>query len=64
MSGLLLKAFSNYTFFTEQDFSVWGHFGHDISVYEQLIAFVYLNDYIGRLNVTLAGVFQLPFEES
>jgi len=28
--------------------SVWGHFDHDISVHKQLIAFVYLNDYIGR----------------
>jgi len=43
--------------------SVWGHFGHDISVHEQLITFVYLN-YIGRGNVTLAGVIPTPFEES
>jgi len=35
---------------------VWGHFSHDISVHKQLIAIVYLNDYIGRRNVTLAGV--------
>ena len=35
--------------------SVWGHFGHDISVHKQLITFVYLNDYIDRRNVTLAG---------
>ena len=25
--------------------SVWGRFGHDISVHKQLITFVYLNDY-------------------
>ena len=36
--------------------SVWGHFSHDTSVHKQLIAIVYLNDYIGRRNVTLAGV--------
>jgi len=41
--------------------SVWGHFGHDISVHKQLIAFVYLNDYIGRRNVTIAGVIPTPF---
>ena len=41
--------------------SVWGHFGHDISVHKQLIAFVYLNDYIGRRNVTLAGVIPTLF---
>jgi len=41
--------------------SVWGHFGHDISVHKQLIAFLYLNDYIGRRNVTLAGVIPTPF---
>jgi len=40
---------------------VWGHFGHDISVHKQLITFVYLNDYIGRRNVTLAGVIPTPF---
>jgi len=33
-----------------------GHFGRDISVHKQLITFVYLNDYIGRRNVTLVGV--------
>jgi len=49
-----------------QDFSVravlvWRHFGHDISVHKQLIAFVYLNDYIGKRNVTLAGVIPTPF---
>jgi len=38
--------------------SVWGHFGRDISVHKQLIALVYLNDYIDRRNVTLAGVIQ------
>ena len=41
--------------------SVWGHFDHDISVHKQLIAFVYLNDYIGRRNVTIAGVIPTPF---
>jgi len=41
--------------------SVWGHFGHDISAHKQLIAFVYLNDYTGRRNVTLAGVMPTPF---
>jgi len=25
--------------------SVWGHFGHDISLHKQIITFVYLNDY-------------------
>jgi len=40
--------------------SVWEHFGHDISVHKQLIAFVYLNDYVGRRNVTLAGVIPTP----
>jgi len=55
--------------FPEQDFSVWtvsvtGHFDHDISVHKQLITFVYLNDYIGRRNVALAGVIPTPFEES
>ena len=39
--------------------SVWGHFGHNISVHKQLLAFVYLN--IGRRNVTLAGVIPTPF---
>jgi len=34
----------------------------DISVHEQLITFVYLNDYIGRRNVTLAGVILLRSE--
>ena len=43
--------------------SVWGHFGHDISVHKQLIATVYLNDYIGRQNVTLASVIPTPFRE-
>ena len=44
--------------------SVCGHFGHGISVHKQLIAFVHLNDYIGRRNVMLAGVIPTPFEES
>jgi len=29
--------------FLSRDISVWGHFGHDISVHKQLITFVYLN---------------------
>jgi len=41
--------------------SVWGHFGHDISVQKQLIAFVYLNYYTGRRNFMLAGVIPIPF---
>jgi len=41
--------------------SVWGHFGHDISVHTQLTAFVYLNDYTGRRNVTLVSVIPTPF---
>jgi len=42
--------------------SVWGHFGHDISVHKQLITtFLYLNYYIGRRNVTLYGVIPCPF---
>jgi len=45
----------------EQNFSVWGHFDHDISPHKQTIAFVYLNDDIGRRNVTLAGVIPTPF---
>jgi len=45
--------------------SVWGNFDPNTSVHKQLNPFVYLNDYIGRRNVTLAGVLnQLPFEES
>jgi len=55
----------------EQDFSVWailvwavsvwGHFGHNISAHKQLIACVYINDYIGRQNLTLAGGIPTPF---
>jgi len=41
--------------------SVWGHFSHDLSVHKQPITFVYLYDYIGRQNVTLAGVIHTPF---
>jgi len=35
---------------------MWGHFSREISVHKQLLIFVYLNDYIGRRNVKLAGV--------
>jgi len=38
------------------------YFGHSISVHTELITFVYLNDYIGRRNVTLAGVTPTPFD--
>jgi len=44
-----------------QAVSVWDHFGRDISLHKQLIIFVNLNDYIGRRNVTLAGVIPTPF---
>ena len=43
--------------------SVWPFRSGDISVtsvHKQLIAFVYLNDYIGRRNVALAGVIPTP----
>ena len=41
---------------------VTGYFGRDISVHKQLIIFVYLNDYIGWRNVTLAGVIPTAFD--
>ena len=43
--------------------SLWPFRCGDISVHKQLIAFVYLNDYIGRRNVTLASVIPTPFWE-
>jgi len=44
------------------DVSVWVHFGRRISVHKQLIIIVYLNYYIGRRNVTLAGVIRTLFD--
>jgi len=42
--------------------SVWGHFGRNISVHKQLIIFIYLSDYTGRQNFTLAAVIPTPFD--
>ena len=47
--------------FRSLDISVWGHFGHDISVHKRLIPFVYWNEYIGRRNFTPAYVMPTLF---